>query len=347
MDAFLASPGETRSGDATEVVTIPTALTYARLVRPGLALAAGIFVTDATDYTLRTQLRRPQAGDAAVWTIEFRNAYSDTHAGIGIGRRVGGGLSWGVGWLAAYQRVEQTVQMAGGLQSGRSFSAYSYTLAVARLTTEVTAGVRWTGERVRLGASAVTPRLRVHDARERTDVSTCAGFGPDQDAMGFSSVVAEGSSGVGLIDESPALVRIGAAWVAGPTTAELDLDVRALAEDANTTWNASVGIKRALSTTTTIGGGLFTDRSSAETTPLHYYGGAAGFERRTPISTDATGRSTVVLGSTLGVRYAHASGESDGYRLGADPLDVETIALERSDLSAHELSVYFGSGMTF
>jgi len=337
----------------TEFVSIPAAATYVRRLGARVQFAAGVFVPEHSDYTLRQSLTGP---DSSRWVITDSAIEDDTHVGAGLGIEVHPRLRVGVSLFAAYRSASGSEQFLGGVAGTGAVDTFSTTSSLysyRAIALELGLGVQWAPtDTVRVGLSVRSPGLQIYEAWSATEIRTMASTtgGP---AASFDPVVDDGS-GFGADVVTPFKARLGVAWVTGRASFSVDGDVAAplTSEHDNPrdlNWNVRVGARWRLREQLLVGAGLFTDRSPYRdgavvgARGLDFYGLTAGVEFGNTHTVVHGPAPALTFATTLGLRYAYGRGE----------LDTVLIDLQNNPnvatgaLTVHEVGLNLGSTLRF
>lgn len=351
---IVASDGTSASGSFSELVTIPSALTYVRSFSR-VVVGVGLFSSQLNDAVLRAWL--PVASGTTRASLGFATSreVARFHGAAGLGFALGPRFTLGVSLLGDYLADSRSHQFYAAELAGTDVRALDTTATIDANTLlgfHLRFGAVYTlHPALRLGISLATPGLFIHRSARTTgqlsrldEASGTLVFAP----------VNQRNSGFELGQASPLRVRLGAAVRVAAALLALEADLQpALHDDASGVdqpliWNARVGARMQLDHRFDVGMGLFTDRGYGRflggTRPQHFYGGTVGGEYRkirrladaTPIDDELTFSTTVAL------RYARGSGEVEGLRF-----PMQTGATHLADLTVHELTLHIGSGLYF
>jgi hypothetical protein len=337
----------------TEFVSIPAAATYVRRLGARVQFAAGVFVPEHSDYTLRQSLTGP---DRSRWVITDSSIEDDTHVGAGLGIDVHPRVRIGVSLFAAYRSGSGSQQFLGGVAgmgAVDTFSTNSSLYSHRAIALELGFGVQWAPtDTLRLGVSLRSPGVQIYEGWSNTEIVTRAQTtnGP---AANFDPVVSEGS-GFGAAVVTPFKVRFGAAWVTGRASFSVDGDVAtALTSEHDNTrdlnWNVRVGARWRLREQFLLGAGLFTDRSPYRAPEvvgprgLDFYGATVGVEFGNTHTVVNGPAPALTFATTLGLRYAYGLGELDTVLI--DLQNNPSVA--SGAITVHEVGVNLGSTLRF
>ncbi|HEY6881923.1 MAG TPA: hypothetical protein VI299_28035 [Polyangiales bacterium] len=364
MPGLISAAGG-QGGDAsfTEIVSIPSALTYVR--RWGSSVAGlGLFASQVADYTLRASLGVPIAAiiDGRIRVL-LNQESARYHLAGGWGVRLPRGFAVGASLFGDYYDDTQFGQVSGaysasGTPVGVSVSS-SYTQAKA-LGFHVRMGMTYDARPdLRFGLSVETPGVYFYRSGRETSIETqTAVDNQGQFQLMTNSVdTSKTQGGFGLY--APLRVRMGgSADFAGASWAfegdvQSKVKDRGIDVDRKFVWNLRAGARWSVSDTLRLGAGLFTDRGSDRTDSwgagnLDFYGATLGGQYETVrwiASEGAAGekKAGITFSSTLALRYAYGFGKLPGQYLDAD-LNAQTRAV---DIRVSEFTVHLGSGVYF
>ena len=147
--------------------------------------------------------------------------------------------------------------------------------------------------------------------------------------------------------------RWSSGWIALDVSVMPAFEALDLGLERNLVWNVKLGALFQPKKTLKLGFGLFTDRSALPslttddiflTARVDYYGLCLGGSFRTEYRLKA-GRPTLVMDTTVGLRYAIGFGRVAG--LAWSPLDSEIPTGTLRDVVFHEISFHLGSSFHF
>jgi hypothetical protein len=364
IPSYLRAVGG-RGGDAsfTEIVSIPSALTYVR--RWGSSVVGlGLFASQVADYTLRAALSVP-VGTVADGSLRIllNDESARYHLAGGWGRKLPGGFALGAALFGDYYDESSFGQFSFDLAAASNplgvFVQSSYTQAKA-LGFHARMGVTYQPlAHLRFGLSVETPGLYFFRNVKESSVSTQTSLN-DQGQFELATETVDSrrsEARVGLY--APLRVRFGGSTELGSATLALEGDVQSKVRDSKLevdrqfSWNVRAGVRWTLSETLRLGAGFFTDRGAERTDAwgagsADFYGGTVGgqYEKvRWLASEDGSAgkKAGLTFSSTLALRYAIGIGKVPGERLN-ETLESQTRGV---DLTINELTVHLGSGVYF
>jgi hypothetical protein len=361
MPSLLSSNDDNNgSGSFTEVVTIPSALTYLRRVHPRLTLGLGLFSPQVNDVVLRSTLETTGNLDTA-WQLLIAQKQSQYYAAGGLGWAITPRVSVGLTVMGGYFNAVTSSQTTGAVNDAAGnlvvFSVQSLRDEVTALGLEARLGLMARVHRaVSLGASLSGPGMTVYGARRVQGFQGNAGTVDSGVPLDFLPVNSDESGGqVGVY--APFKARFGVTYRppwGGAISADADFASRAKNADLDLdrvfTWNARLGGTAPLSERLLVGAGVFSDRgpdrkSPDGTGPVHFYGLTLGGTYST-VRKLAPGerRDALTFASTAALRYAHGTGKALGYFFDGDTGDNYEQPV---DLTIDEVSLHLGSSVYF
>lgn len=368
VETTLASGEVRREGlSGVELLSVPAALAYTReLDDAGTSLAFGLFVPMQDRFDLKRNLSASEAGVEHKQRLSFRGDEARYVGAIGVGWRASSALRLGLSLLTHVDMGTLDTAVAFDLaptdkaNPARVVSTTTNSGDITRLGVQVALGAQldlgpdWT-----LGAVLRTPVVQLWRSLEVGSLSTLGAI--DQAGTPTVDLTFDGvdEAGFDVRLSQPPMLTLAVGWRIGAgaaMSAEVDLETgledKEESIDNAMSWNARFGGWFAVGPVTTLGFGLFTDRS-AEPTPrefgdqrVDFWGVSLGLERRTVIATDKTDDPEgLVLVSTIAVRYAIGFGQAGGA-----VIDLFSGGPEREltvDVTHHELGLHIGSGLLF
>ncbi|MET0341149.1 MAG: hypothetical protein ABW252_09105 [Polyangiales bacterium] len=350
---IAASDGSAADASFTEIVTIPSALTYVRTLSSRVTIGAGLFASQLNDSTLRAWLPVGEGAERSALGFATARELSRYHLGLGFGFRIADGLSLGVSLFGDYHSDAASLQAYAGTR--RDGVATSFVTAASITSTTLYAlhasvGLHYSpSPLLRFGLSVVSPTVYVHRAIERTGVDARLG------AAGADFQPIRGTqSGAELGLAMPLRVRLGVAMRVAEATLALEGDVQAPIEDEalgldqDLVWNVRAGARVQVTRAINVGAGLFTDRGFGrffgENRAQHFYGGTVGaeYQKTRALAGEPAPHDALTFSTTVALRYARGSGKVEGLRF-PDLSGPPYLA----DLTVHELTLHIGSGLYF
>jgi hypothetical protein len=230
------------------------------------------------------------------------------------------------------------------------------TVDAQQLGLQLVLGVKLRPSRhTRIGFTLRLPSFQFYELSQL--ISQSASSAPNQSGSDFSGRLGFTSSVL-----SPSRFHVGVSRDIGPTRLAAELSYQSRLHDSGRdedffpTWNVRAGGKHNLSDTFAVGGGIFTDRSSAPTprffseAKLHYYGITAALDFGTPYTVTSRGSThldppgRMVFGTTIGLSYAVGLGQIVRGQVATAPGPEEVTFQEvPSRVVAHELTLHIGS----
>ena len=366
--AFIRNrEGASDDASVTEFVSIPTQIAYARQLAPGMTLALGYFVPQATNLVLREQLVATVNSRRETWQVAYATSRTLHNAAAALGLALTQHVRVGFGLIASYQsEAESSVVFQSVAEQGTTERLTEVTAIGTsnRIGLELALGMqaelssRWS-----LGISARTPRLQV--ARSSDYLFTrglATSPNDDDDALLTGEAARAAPEG----DHTLALLRAGrialsvAYRYAERSRICLEADAQpGLNDDGSpqrrkAVINARLGLFHQLSARIGLGVGLFSDRSPdvlggrPGSGTGDYYGGTLGLEFSDDHLLSGHERaSSLTFRSVFALRYAYTHGDMDDFAVDADKLGETAFGGVRGSLIAHELGLYVGTGLEF
>lgn len=342
---FRSTDGQQAAAEATEIISIPSATTFARNLSENFSLALGLFAPRVTDLTIRSRLNT-SSGDA--WVATLSETYTELAGAIGAAYHQ---ERWSIGLAAelGFRSEFANASAAGGQQATGEHVLISSTASSKLLTLGARLGAQFEPiDDWHFGMAISSPSMSLFRS-ERADSVASATV---QGSSGFQiqPVNAE-SSEVRLV--APAVLRIGAAYQRPRFAIAADIVVDSEAPGRAYSINAMLGGYARVSESLTLGGGVFTDRNadSAANNLTHaaidYYGVvlSGSFESRYARRTELdVPEQSIVFGTTVGIRYAYGSGNIEGALVPAT-FNAQPVALTQAAASSHEIMLVLSSSL--
>lgn len=365
MPGLITADGG-RGGDAsfTEIVSIPSALTYVR--RYGKSVAGlGLFASQVGDYTLRASLNVPIGavvdGQLRVLLNEERARY---HLAGGWATRLPHGFGFGASLFGDYYDQSSFAQVSAQYAAASNpvgvavSSAYTTSKALGlHLRVGMTYDPR---PNLRFGLSVESPGVYFYRSTRETSIETQTAL-DEQGALQLATQSVDRSTsqgGLGLY--TPVRVRIGGSGELAGASWSLEGDVQSRVHDTGIdvdrkfVWNLRAGSRFRLNERLQLGVGLFTDRGSDKTDQWgagnsNFYGATVGGQYETVrwlASRDGSGdkRAALTFSSTVALRYAVGFGKLPGERITMPDYESITRAV---DITVQEITLHLGSGIYF
>lgn len=364
-------PEGNRSYDLThsEIAASPTSIVSVHKLSPDVTGALSLFLrAQGAPQQVWAQIDSAANGvlsDGSTYVYAQRLAVQQKgyaiHGGPSFGMRVTPSLNLGASLFLVYEGTRAFNEVFSDLSSDpngtyRTGLVSQLTRSSSTLATEAVLGVQWKLDpHWQLGAVVRTPILLLAYSfhTDTLDARTVDGgwLQPVQTAS-------DGSKGLLLSSLAPPRLHLGIARLFGwgfvslegnfsPTKPPTDLLPGQAA-----VWNLRAGVRRDLSDTVSVGGGVFTDRTPGRTVDrfaegrIDYYGATAGVELRKPFTLrDGGGQSTVVISSTFALRYELGVGNAS--RLLLDAVANSVLDSPPGPAVVNELELYVGSGLSF
>jgi hypothetical protein len=370
MPGLISADGGS-GGDAsfTELVSIPSALTYVRRVASNVVGGLGLFASEVENYTLRSSLGVPVeqlTGDIKLLLTQQAARY---HLSAGLASKLPHGITVGFALFGEHYFQTGLVQASSQYNVGSTVvgSAIDSTFGQDKLFGfHLRVGTTWQAtERLRLAASLQSAGGYFYRSYRVTSIASQTI--PNADGVFELQAASSDQSKSGLTfgRYSPWRARVGGSFqLPGGSSVSLEGDVQAKLSDDDLeverhfVWNLRAGARFPVSPTIYLGLGLFTDRGAVRKDEvgagnIDFYGCTLGGQYESVrwlasgqrATSDAPAeRPGLTFSSTVAVRYAYGVGKLAGQRLVAPDFVAEARAV---DLGVHEITLHLGSGVYF
>jgi hypothetical protein len=356
------SDGSSADANFTEVLSIPSAVSYVRPVGQRRVTAAlGLFTPQSNDYTLRASLSTTGAVDTR-WQIGLAGREVQYYAGGGLGIELSRRVLLGVALLGAYQSASGSVQASGSVEDGAGgiygFGVQSSIEQGTVLGLTATLGLMLrVSSRLSVGASLRSPGMTVFRSVRITAASGTTSLDENGEPVVGFEPLDERTREAHVSMYAPLRARLGVAYALGPGAfVSLDGDVQSalrndkLDLDRVLTWNLRLGARLPFHEHYAFGAGMFTDRSAERAAdngagPVNFYGFSMGLQywsARQLAPSEPQQRLT--FSTTVGVRYAHGTGKFEGMLLDAEGGEVSYPAV---GVKVDEIALQLGSALHF
>lgn len=354
-------PAVTEGASFTEVISVPSALTYVRAIGADVTAAVGVFVPDAEDVDVAARFDGGDDVTSYRWDLSAARRTSTYLAGPAMGWRLSPAVRVGASTFLSYStnrssRVFQATfetsdaeGIAGSVQSLERTSRRRHLGWVSSFGVQADAGAGWA-----IGATLRTPHWAVgalDDQRESTHGASVAGDSTPE-ARGRSTSSRHQATTFQPVQAPRVSLgvakRIGSGWVSAEGDLEPALRNEELGVERRPTWNVRAGARHPVSRSFMLGGGVFTDRSpEAEPSALgdirtHFYGASVGAQFRSAYALQEE-PGHVAFTTTIALRYARGTGHVGGLRFDPDAAPV----LHQARVTVHEVGVHVGSSVEF
>lgn len=350
------------SSSITEFVAAPGALSYVRPLSKDVRIGVGVFVPQASDFTLRASLEPSQTDGASRGNVSVGYTGYQYQGTIGLGWRATPKLNLGIALYGSYNSAYGLAQFG----VGRTVDTVDFAAATSVLASnqyfglELGVGAQYQlNSQWRLGVAVRSPGLALLRSIRDTVLTVGGVVTPQSSSIDYIPEE-EDTLGFGANVYSPMRIRVGVSheWRTGWVSLEGDvqhgLQSSYLDIDREFVWNARLGGKVWLSGHVAMGAGLFTDRSSDPApngfseTQIDFYGLATGLQYSNAHKLAAEERAKdIVFTTTLGLRYAYGWGKMGNLTFDATLADDKLLSSHPSDYTVHELALYIGSALYF
>jgi hypothetical protein len=339
-DAFLRTGDARASASATEIVSIPSATTFSRRLSDRFSFAAGIFAPRTSDYTLRSRLDLP---NGETWIAALSETYSELRGSFGASYHPGM-FSVGLAVDVVYFSEFSASMLGGGSQSDGENVIFTRTASSKTVALAARGGVVWRVWRgLRFGLTVSSPQVSLVRSVRADDVAG----GADASSRVFS-VTPTNELVADVRLAAPPSARLGIGWKGETFSVACDLVVSTPAPGR--VWNINViaGARGRVTKLISLGGGLFTDRSSYQPgaslarAAIDYYGANLSVEFLNRYER-ADNPRPIEFGTQIGLRYGFGIGKLSA-------LEVPTTlagdaAISDTGIQSHEIMFMLGSSL--
>ena len=351
-----SASGQSVDGGYYELNGIPSSVTIARRLEPGLVLSLGVFVPSLVGHTDRVRLtEQDPMGNATSWQLVQQENTQSYYAGLTLGIVLASNLRVGFTVYGLYRQTTVVSQFFGG-SDGLFITGVSSLLSLQSAGIELGGGLQWEIiPGLHLGVSVRTPALQLGSLYRRTETRLAAGAGE----IFFEPIDESGLEPRAEII-TPTRIRMGLAWRFDRGWVGIDADIShelnlpEFGIDRAWVVNVRAGGRYNIDDNISVGGGLFTDLSSVREirtygeTSIDYLGGAFGVELRTPHALgEGEQAATLVFAQTFALRYAYGEGAIGGLRFDVGQPENAEVSVITTRTTVHELSLYLGSALYF
>ncbi|MCS6856824.1 MAG: outer membrane protein transport protein [Sandaracinaceae bacterium] len=355
------SSGKQSDGSYQELAGIPTAVTGARPLSPGLVFGFGVFVPRHLAYTDRVRLEEKNDQDLFQLQLVQQANAQEYYAGVGMGLALSPHLRVGLSLFGIYTQFSLVSQFFGGRFNDQDaaiagFSSLSFFQSVGLA---LGAGMQWNpNDEIGVGLSFRSPSLQVGVLRRLNTIEV--GARSSSSTIVFEPLDEyEVNSQLAIIQ--PAHLRVGLSyrfpkgWISADASFTHPLSAPQLGIERDWLWNLRIGGRYAIEPELALGGGVFTDRSPLPAirgygeTRVDFVGASAGIEIRT-FHRLAEGEPTksLVFCQVLAVSYAIGLGKVGGLRITNDLNHTEwEVYVREAPTRIHEFAFYTGSALEF
>lgn len=349
----------------TEIVSIPSALAYARPIGDDWRVGFGLFSPTAQEVQLSVALDRMEGMREGALRLTLMSESALYVGVLSVARRLAPGLWIGGSLEGVYANTRTTTFLSGRLADAMG-SVVVGTDEQSELTfggMGAQLGLTWNATpRATVALTVGTPVIAL-SVRGRVRVTTTAGGGGELGGDGSTFETSETrlpSARIGPVEGLS--VRAGAEVRATPRLRfAVDGEVwtpmtnEALGVSVRSFWNLRAGLEGRVASSIWLAGGLFTDRQGQEdveafaASSIDFWGLTAGarWQSSYPLAADQA-RERVTFGSVLAFRYAYGRGSVGGLRANLQAADEDTALVFRpAEFVQHELGVHIGAWTAF
>lgn len=358
-------------GAATEVLIIPTGVSFVRKLNDRLTFGFGVFTLEQSDVTFQGEAVASDGLQDTTYYLRQRRTATLYKGVVGLGLRVNRYISLGFALDFYYSDYSHSIftdsthsDSTTGNLVGADVRLWDLTLSEYMIGGSL--GLRWKiRQHAVLGLGVTLPGVTLASGQEVSFSETYfPGNGQDWCTPSDSACHDWGhtesisSLGVQLV---PARFRLGFAWLDDGFRIDADFDVQASAfnwsaatQERRPTWNMRLGGIYDFTDVVSAGLGFFTDRSPF-VAPYHvgqrqqdFYGFTTGILLRKVLRlADSEDSDALVFTTAIGFRYAYGSGVIVTEVLDGSVPPGGLLPTRESDLRTHELAINLGSGVSF
>ncbi len=349
----------------TEIVSIPSALAYARPVGDDWRVGFGVFSPAAQDFQLTVELDGREGDRDGGLRITLLDETSIYVGVFSVARRLGRGLWLGASLEGVYGTAATTTfltgRIAGPMGGFVVSSEEEIELDFGGAAAQV--GVTWdVSPRATLALTVSTPIIALAATGSVRGVAASGGDGElGGDTTSFETFSEPiPPARVGPVDGVS--FRAGAEVRATPRLRlAVDGEVRTpmtnadLGTEVDAFWNLRLGLEGRVAETFWLAGGVFTDRqgerevSAFAVNRVDFWGMTAGARWQSSyLLAEGEQRDRVTFGSVLALRYAYGRGSVGGLRANFQAAsEAEGLTFRAAELVQHELGVHIGAWTAF
>lgn len=351
-----------------ELLVLPSSTVWVLRVAPRTSLALSLFVPSFDEIDIDTFSQRRVAPIQFAQQIKVLYEQRRYDVGPSIGFEPFPTLRVGFGAFVVY---DKTVQSSRAWAWGNSdaegverFVQTEVSESVRSWGAELVAGLQWQPtDYLHLGLAVRSPRLWFVQRRTHSAVAASGGRNPARGEYGELSFVPTLQSGLARKND-PTTVTAGLAWEWRSGTVAFEADASPARRGGNNealraSWAARLGARGRVTKRFTLGGGVYTQRSSLVVADdfldfdLDTYGVAFGGELRRPVRLGKRERANRLIFTTVvGLRYAMSLGRAGRMRIDlADLADEsrEVLITTGSPVKTRvqDLALQLGTGLEF
>jgi hypothetical protein len=357
-ELLSSASGVSADGGYYELNGIPSAVTGARQLEPGLVAAFGIFVPSLVGHTDRVRLEDSAGGAPTTFQLVQQENVQQYYGGVSIAYAASPDVRIGATLFGLYRQASTVSQFFGGRGGPDGFvDGASALSSLQSAGVAVSVGLQWEMvENLELGVSLRSPALQLGVLRRSTfteisassDVGVIFEPGDDMGLVPRVDLVTPTQLRVGLV------YRLDRGWIGVDADVSHELSSPELGIDRRWLVNVRVGGRYEIDPGVSIGAGLFTDLSPIQRiqnygeTRADFLGGSLGFELHTPHRmAEGEQAPTIVFSQTFALRYALGIGTIGGLRFDTTQPGATDVSINATRTTVHELALYVGSGLDF
>jgi hypothetical protein len=348
--------GDSADGNFVEVVSVPSAVSYVRALRPDLRLGVGVFVPESSSSSVDAPVTR----GADSFRVSITGSSRLYFGSAGLGWRASPALRLGASLSGIYVSELGVANAWSQTTSGseRALFGIAERFSVTALGVTAAVGAQWApAPGWRVGVAIRAPALLFLTAVSGSVVEATATTDPPAAEVTSTDL---GDASVEVNQIRPLRARLGVAWSSGRTTIMVEgelqppLEEEDLGVDRALTWNLRAGALLPVGANASVGFGVFTDRSpdaeprSLLDTRLDYYGASAGLRLGRPHRLAAGERApSLTFSTTFALRYTYGAGDVGGFQFEVAPAGGSPGDTRPSKAHVHELGLHLGSAVYF
>jgi hypothetical protein len=348
FNPVLVGPdGSTTDAHVTDWVLVPSMVAYVRKINEKWFGSFGVYVPRTQNYVSRARL---DARDGTTW-LGVQQAQSNAYyMGFSMGAQVHRDLRLGFSLFGLYSASYSYESLAGGrldMPNGTKSTASNLNAArdyglTARFGLQWDINAHWS-----IGASVYAPSITLLRTLDQTAVTTSSS------STGNDMLTLQDHGGrhfAGSLGGAPGF-RMGAAyyyergWVSLDATVNPPLDFTGANLDRRFSWNLRAGAIYRFSNSYTGGAGFFTDRNAAKGPGADYYGLTVGALNTREYKFED--KRTLKFTTGVSLRYAFGYGHQDVLAVDSSQGASTIITTAHGRVTANEISVNVGSGISF
>ena len=362
----------TGGADDLERRSIATTLAYVRDLSKTVSAGLGVFVPESDAFSTssslstRTHFREfPGIPTDFQQRVEISWKRSTYYIGPAIGWEIVPNLRVGAALFGTFRFDSERFM---SLVEGHTADTYEIQRASLRqreanqttVGARLAVGLQWQPhERLSIGVMVRTPEVLFYTWGNR---STLSDISPgliegEPGGLRFEDRSLDGGSADMVAPwrfHLAVAYRFSNGWIAIEADIQTPLENENLAIDRGVTWNLRAGTHFSVSERLSFGMGVFTDQIGGRNLDqlgswnVNFYGICLGGALQYPMRLrEGSERDRLIFATSLSLRYALGLGESAGNYLEVHGADNIGFQSHRQDVTFHEVTLYWGSGLIF